>query len=77
MPQLVQLVWRDAWCDDRDDDPGSWPVECRVATVGWLVRDEPEVVSVAAERVELDSGVMWRAVTHVPRGAVIGLEALA
>lgn len=64
--------WRDAWFDHE----GPWSRESYpVETVGFLVRDEPEVVSIAQEL--LPDGEGYRAITHVPRALVDEVVTLA
>ncbi len=72
-PRLVSVAWRDAWFD-LDPDASSWEDACRVATVGWLVRETADSIVLAAEWTERGSaGRTWRAVTSVPRCLVVSL----
>lgn len=64
---LVCVRWRDAWFDFEAGGDGGWREEFIVQTVGFLVRDDENVVSLAQE--SLSSGD-WRAVTHIPRAIV-------
>lgn len=61
-PGLVRVEWQDARFD-LDAVPSLALVE----TVGWLVRDGHDALSVAAERID---GEAWRAVTTIPRCCV-------
>jgi hypothetical protein len=45
-----------------------------VRTTGFLVRDEPDVVSIAQEILPEEDG--FRAVTHIPRGMIEDLMCL-
>lgn len=70
--RLVLVRWRDAWFDI--DQPGRWRSEYPVQTVGFLLREGPEVVSVAQELLPYGEG--FRAVTHIPVGAVESITTL-
>jgi hypothetical protein len=59
------VTWLDAWSDDEGPDPDAWRGRYPVHTVGWLVRETSEVLSLAAER--LPDGEGFRAVTHIPK----------
>jgi len=69
---LVLVRWRDAWFDFEAGSSG-WPDEYIVQTVGYLVRDTEDIVSVAQEA--LANGD-WRAVTHIPRPIIQGITFL-
>lgn len=71
--RIVRVTWRDAWFDN-DGDQRDWRSEYLVTTVGFLVRDMPEVVSVAAEH--LPGGDGFKAITHIPRAVIAELEVL-
>jgi len=64
---LVLVRWRDAWFD-FEQPAGGWREQYLVHTVGFLVRDTDEVVSVAQERLPGREG--FRAITHIPKGVV-------
>lgn len=72
--RLVLVQWRDAWFDLEQDKLRGWRSEYLVQTVGFLVRDEPEVVSVAQELLPGHDG--FRAITHIPRGVVESVATL-
>lgn len=72
--RLVLVRWRDAWFDMEQDKLRGWRSEYLVQTVGFLVRDEPEVVSVAQELLPGHDG--FRAITHIPRGVVESVATL-
>src|SRR5438132_8355840 len=74
MADPVIVDWLDAWEKDEDADPLTWPRLYPVRTTGWLIRDEDEVVSVAAE--VLPRGDGYRAVTHIPRAVVLRIQHL-
>lgn len=63
--------WNDAWFHYEEGEP--WKKVCPVETVGYLVREDPAVVSIAQEI--LDDG-SFRAVTHIPRAIVTDLTIL-
>lgn len=65
--RLVLVRWHDAWFDF--EKPGSdWRDDYLVQTVGFLVREEPGVISVAQELLPYRDG--FRAITHIPTGVV-------
>ena len=63
--RLVMVRWRDAWFDFERDASG-WRDEYVVQTVGFVVREEPGVISLAQELLPGRDG--FRAITHIPRG---------
>jgi hypothetical protein len=69
----VLVRWRDAWFD-LDPPSSGWRDEYVVHTVGYLVRENEDVVSVAQERLPGRDG--YRAITHIPRGVVLGVTTL-
>jgi len=69
----VLVRWRDAWFD-LDPPPSGWRDEYVVHTVGYLVRENEDVVSVAQERLPGRDG--YRAITHIPRGVVLSVTTL-
>lgn len=62
--QIVGLFWKDAVFSDETEHPQ--PAD--MLTVGFLVKETPEVISVAHE-VDTDNRE-FRGVTSVPRGMV-------
>jgi hypothetical protein len=72
---LVEVEWLDAWFerdeqtidDMKDDEP--------ITLVGYLVRDNPRLVSVAQEWLRDDDN--FRATTHIPRSLVVRITPLA
>jgi hypothetical protein len=72
--RLVLVRWRDAWFD-FERDPSGWRDEYLVQTVGFLVREEPGVVSLAQERLPGRDG--YRAITHIPRGVIESITPVA
>jgi len=70
---LVLVRWRDAWFDFEQPTSG-WREEYIVHTVGFLVRETDEVVSVAQERLPAREG--YRAITHIPTGVVESVTTL-
>jgi len=71
--QLVLVRWRDAWFD-FERDPSGWRDEYVVQTVGFLVREEPGVISLAQELLPGREG--FRAITHIPRGVIESITTL-
>lgn len=69
---LVIVEWRDAWFDPDETEYKDWLDEYPVRSVGFLVRDTAELVSLAGE--VLPGGEGFRAVTHIPRSLVVGME---
>ena len=71
--RLVLVRWRDAWFD-FERDPSGWRDEYVVQTVGFLVREEAGVVSLAQEMLPGRDG--YRAITHIPRGVIESITTL-
>lgn len=71
--RLVVVRWHDAWFD-FEQPAGGWREEYLVRTVGYVVRETPEVISVAQEHLPGRDG--FRAVTHIPRGVVESVTTL-
>jgi hypothetical protein len=69
---LVLVRWRDAWFD-FEASIGEWLETYEVHTVGFLVRDDGNVISLAQE--SLQSGD-WRAITHIPKACVLEIVKL-
>jgi hypothetical protein len=65
---LVLVRWYDAWFDSEQQCPDDWRNEYPVQTVGFLVRDDATVISVAQEI--LPDGDGYRAVTHIPTSTI-------
>ena len=72
---LVLVHWLDAWYDPDEQSYEDWRADYPVQTVGYLVRDEHNVISIAQEVLPDDEG--FRAVTHIPRAMVQGITRLA
>jgi hypothetical protein len=71
---LVLIRWQDAWFDADQQDAEDWRSEYLVQTVGFVVRQEPDLVSIAQEL--LPEGDGYRAVTHIPRGMIESMTPL-
>ena len=71
---IVLVTWQDAWADSEQHERTEWRSDYLVRTTGFLVRDEPDVVSVAQEILPEQDG--FRAVTHIPRGMIEDLTCL-
>ena len=74
-PPLVLVRWRDAWFDPEQLCADDWREDYPVMTVGFLVRDDGVVVSVAQEI--LPDGDGYRAVTHIPAPIVASITVLS
>lgn len=72
---LVLVHWLDAWYDPDEQTDDDWRADYPVQTVGYLVRDDLAVISIAQEVLPEDEG--FRAVTHIPRGMVQQITKLA
>lgn len=70
--RLVVIRWHDAWFDF--EVPGRFRSEYPVQTVGFLVREDDEVVSIAQELLPYGDG--FRAITHIPRGVIQSITTL-
>jgi hypothetical protein len=71
--RLVLVRWHDAWFD-VEQPAGGWREDYLVQTVGFLVRENLDVISVAQELLPGREG--YRAVTHIPRGVVESVTTL-
>jgi hypothetical protein len=69
---IVLVTWQDAWADSEQHERAEWRSDYLVLTTGFLVRDEPDIVSVAQEILPEED----RAVTHIPRGMIEDLTCL-
>jgi hypothetical protein len=67
-PPVVLVRWHDAWFDPDQAGQEDWRPDYPVETVGFLVRHDGVIVSVAQE--VLPDGDGYRAVTHIPIGMV-------
>ena len=74
-PPLVLVRWRDAWFDPEQLGADDWREDYPVMTVGFLVRDDGVVISVAQE--VLPDGDGFRAVTHIPAPIVSSITVLS
>jgi len=62
---LVLVRWHDAWFDY--DQPGTWKDDCPIETVGYLVRETDDIISISQESLDDDT---FRATTHIPAAIV-------
>jgi hypothetical protein len=69
---IVECIYQDVWFDPDTSEP-PWPPNYVVHAVGFLVRDEENVLSLASE-ITQDGG--YKAVTHVPRKLVVSCREL-
>ena len=74
-PPLVLVRWRDAWFDPEQLGAEEWRTDYPVQTVGFLVRNDSIVVSVAQE--VLPEGDGYRAVTHIPAPIITSITVLS
>jgi hypothetical protein len=72
--RLVLVRWHDAWFD-FEHGTSDWRDDYLVETVGFLVRQDPGVISLAQELLPGRDG--FRAVTHIPTGVVESIITLA
>lgn len=72
--RLVLVRWHDAWFD-FEHGTGDWREDYLVQTVGFLVRQDSRVISLAQELLPGHDG--YRAVTHIPMGVVESIVTLA
>jgi len=72
-PPLAVVTWDDAWhtLDGADVDGADAPY--RVRTAGWIIRDTPRAVVIAAELLPCGTP---RGVTRIPRAVVISVRVL-
>jgi hypothetical protein len=71
-PKIVECIYEDVWFDPDTSEP-PWRPHDVVHAVGFQVRDEAEVLSLASE-ITQDGG--YKAVTHVPRKLVVSCREL-
>jgi hypothetical protein len=67
---VVMVEWDDAWIDESETEPPDWgePDVAKCVTVGWLVRNTPELISVALEY--QPNSNRFRRVQHVQKEVV-------
>lgn len=68
---IFEVVWSDAWFDRDESEPSQWLDKYLVHSIGFLVRDDELVLSLAGEI--LPDG-QYRSVTHVPRNMVVSAK---
>lgn len=61
---MVMVEWQDAWFDPDQTDEEGFRTDYLVRTMGFLVHESPDVITVAHE--VLPEGDGFRAVTHIP-----------
>lgn len=71
---LVEVEWVDAWYDPDEMRLSEFKPSYSVTTVGYLSRDEEDVVSVSQEALEDED--TFRATTHIPRALVVSITPL-
>jgi hypothetical protein len=65
---MIAVTWRDCWFDFERPAEG-WRDDYLVTTVGYVVREDEHVLSLAQEL--LLDGDGFRAITHIPVGAIV------
>jgi len=73
-PVLAIVAWDDAWSTLDHDATVDTDAPYRVTTVGWIVRDTPRAIVLAAERLP---GGAWRGITRIPRAIVLRVEIIS
>jgi len=61
---MVVVEWQDAWFDPDQSDDDGFRTDYLVRTMGFLIDEGPQVITVAHE--VLPDGDGFRAVTHIP-----------
>jgi len=61
---MVLVEWHDAWFDPDQADRSEFRQDYLVRTIGFLIDEGPNVITVAHE--VLPDGDGFRAVTHIP-----------
>lgn len=46
-PPIEEVTWLDHWCDESDLHPHEFIEEVEVTSVGYLVRETPDLVSLS------------------------------
>lgn len=69
---IESVWWHDAWLDNETPADG-YKDDYLVNTVGFVVRDTPGILSIAAEKLPGEDG--YKAITHIPQ-AVIKVRAV-
>ena len=76
--KLVRVTWHDAsdqketWLKDADIDDEPY----EVVSVGFVVRDTPKYLTLAADTCPGDETPTWGRVTKIPHGMVQRVEVL-
>jgi hypothetical protein len=71
----VMVEWHDAWFDQDQTDADEFRSDYLVRTVGFLIHEGPQVITVAHE--VLPDGDGFRAVTHIPVAIVERIQTLS
>jgi len=71
-PPIVRVRWRDAWADHDEVEAGNFDEATEVETVGFLVRETEELISIAAEVIRRNGQVRYRCTSHIPRAMLVG-----
>jgi hypothetical protein len=79
---IVDVTWRDAWCETTEQQLDEFDDDIQNRTMGRMVRYTRSLISVAPEEmgVEPDDVPLrsrtWRGVTHIPRCLVIEVRVI-
>jgi hypothetical protein len=79
-PQLALVVWNDAHADlDQAwiQADGYSHAPLRVTTVGWIVKDDQEGVTLFSESIADTESASFRARSFIPRGMIVDISPLA
>lgn len=76
-PTLVVVRWKDAWVDGSDtvgvNDPDPKHAATLMETIGWLLQDTPEGVSLFNERCVDAGSDLYRSRTMIPRELILSI----
>lgn len=76
-PPFVMVRWKDAWVDGSDtvgvNDPDPKHQATLMETVGWLLQDTPEGVSLFNERCVDAGSDLYRSRTMIPRELILSV----
>ena len=74
-PQLILCRWLDAWVDGSDtvgvNDPDPKHAPTIMETIGWLLQDTTEGVSLFNERCVDAGSDLYRSRTFIPRALIL------
>lgn len=79
-PSLVMVVWNDAHADLDQAwiQADGWShAPLRVTTVGWIVKDDDEGITLFSESIADTESASFRARSFIPRGMIVEITPLA